>query len=199
MIPMKYNTKLFVEVWDEVNKFITDYKNSGLYDAVTTNQGTIYHNSLTDTNLSLLYYMLYAKYGNSPIANLDENQFKYKVYSIIFQYGPTWQKELDIQDKLRGLTEEQLIQGAKAIYNKAYGDAGEPSTQSLEELEFVNEQNTTNFKKNKLNAYSELLFLLKTNVSEVFLNRFKNLFKKVVAPEFPILYKTNIEEENEND
>ena len=60
------------------------------------------------------------------------------------------------------LTEEQLIQGAKAIYNKAYGDAGEPSTQSLEELEFVNEQNTTNFKKNKLNAYSELLFLLKT-------------------------------------
>lgn len=199
MIPMKYNTKLFVEVWDEVNKFINDYKNSGLYDAVTTNQVTNYHNSLTDTNLSLLYYMLYAKYGNSPIANLDENQFKYKVYSIIFQYGPTWQKELDIQDKLRGLTEDQLIQGAKAIYNKAYGDAGEPSTQTLEELEFVNEQNTTNFKKNKLNAYSELLFLLKTNVSEVFLNRFKNLFKKVVAQEFPILYATNIEEENEND
>lgn len=199
MIPMKYNTKIFTDIWDEASKFEAAYKASPLYDAVTTNGVTNYHNSLTDANITLLYYMLYARYGNSPIANLDENQFKFKVYSLIFQYGPTWQKELDIQDKLRGLNEEQLLQGAKAIYNKAYGDSGTPSTQSLQELEFVNEQNTTNYKKTKLGAYSELLYLLKTNVSEVFLNRFRPLFKKVVAPEFPILYKTNIEENDEEE
>ena len=199
MIPMKYNTKIFTDIWDEASKFVTAYKASPLYDAVTTNGVTNYHNSLTDDNINLLYYMLYARYGNNPIANLDENQFKFKVYSLIFQYGPTWQKELDIQDKLRGLQEEQLLQGAKAIYNKAFGDAGTPSTQSLEEIQFVNEQNTTNYKKTKLGAYSELLYLLKTNVSEVFLNRFRPLFKKVVAPEFPILYETNIDENDEEE
>lgn len=194
MSPMKYNTKTFTQVWDEVNKFQTDYKASGLYDYEV---GVSPHNSLTDANITLLYYMLYARYGNSPIANMDENQFKYKVFSIIFQYGPTWQKELSLQDTLRGLSEEQLIQGAKAIYNRAYGDAGAPGTQTLEEIEFVNEQNTQNFKKNKLGAYAELLSLLKTNVSDVFLNRFKVCFKKFVAPEFPILYVTEEDEDND--
>lgn len=196
---IKYNTKLFTEVWDEADKFKTDYKASGLYDAVTSNGVTNYHNSLTDANIVLLYYMLYARYGNSPISNLDENQFKYKVYSIIFQYGPKWQKELEIQDTLRGLDETQLLQGAKTIYNKAYNDATAPSTQTMEETPFINEQNVSNYKKNKLGAYAELLSLLKTNVSDVFLDRFRKLFKTVVAPEHPTLYVTDLEEENEDD
>lgn len=194
MNPMKYNTKLFTDIWGKVSDFSSDYKASGLYDYEA---GVSPHNSLTDTNITLLYYMLYARYGNSPIANFDENQFKYKVFSIIFQYGPTWQKELDLQDKLRGLSEDQLLQGAKTIYNRAFGDAGAPSTGSLTELEFINEQNTSNYKKNKLGAYAELLSLLKTNVSDVFLDRFRKLFKKFVAPEFPVLYVTDTEEEEE--
>ena len=194
MIPMKYNTKIFTDVWGKVSDFSSDYKSSGLYDYEV---GVSPHNSLTDANITLLYYMLYARYGNSPIANLDENQFKYKVFSIIFQYGPTWQKELDLQDKLRGLSEDQILQGAKTIYNRAYGDAGTPSTASLTELEYINEQNTSNYKKNKLGAYAELLSLLKTNVSDVFLDRFRKLFKKFVAPEFPVLYVTEEEEEND--
>lgn len=190
-----YDTKLFTEVWGTASDFSTDYKASGLYDYEV---GVSPHNSLTDANITLLYYMLYARYGNSPIANLDENQFKYKVFSIIFQYGPTWQKELDIQDKLRGLSEEQLLLGAKTIYNKAYNDATAPSTSSLEETPYVNEQTTANYKKNKIGAYAELLSLLKTNVSDVFLDRFKNLFTKFLFTR-PTLYVTDTEEEEEND
>lgn len=193
-----YNTKLFTEVWDSADDFKTEYKASGLYDVVTTNGVTNYHNSLTDPNIALLYYMLYARYGNSPIANMDENQFKYKVFSIIFQYGPTWQKELDLQDKLRGLSEEQLLLGAKTIYNKAYNDATAPSTSSLEETPYINEQTTANYKKNKLGAYAELLSLLKTNVTDVFLDRFKNLFSKFLFVK-PLLYETDVEEDEEND
>ena len=199
MNPIKYNTKLFTQIWDEVDKFKTDYKASGLYDAVTTNGVTNYHNSLTDTNITLLFYMLYARYGNNPIANFDENQFKYKVFSIIFEYGPTWQKELDIQDKLRGLTEDEILRGSKVIYNKAYHDATEPSTDSLEETPFINEQTSANNKKSKIGAYADLLSLLKTNVTNVFLDRFKKLFKIVVAPEHPTLFVTNLEEEDEDD
>lgn len=199
MNQIKYNTKLFTQIWDEAVKFKTDYKASGLYDAVTSNGVTNYHNSLTDDNIVLLYYMLYARYGNNPIANLDENQFKYKVYSIIFQYGPKWQKELDIQDKLRGLTEDDILRGSKVIYNKAYHDATAPSTDTLEETPYINEQTSANNKKSKIGAYADLLSLLKTNVSDVFLDRFRKCFKTVVAPDHPTLFVTDIEEDEEDD
>lgn len=182
-----YSTKLFSEIWSNPTAFSNDYKTSGLYDAVTVGGVTNYHNSLTDSNINLLYSLLYAKYGNTPIANSDPNQFKYKIYSIIFQFGPTWQKDLEIQDKLRGLTETEIIAGAKTIYNHAYNDATEPSTGTLEEINYINEQNTQNYKKSKMAAYSELVMLLHRNVTQDFINQFKVCFKRMVSfSPFPI-------------
>ena len=56
-----------------------------------------------------MYYLLYARYGNTPIANYDQTQWKYKMFSIIFQYGPTWEKRLGIQTTLRGLQVSDLV------------------------------------------------------------------------------------------
>lgn len=200
MIPM-YSTKLFTQIWDDVTKFSNDYKGSPLYDYVAATQSTPaqLNNSLTDANISKLYYLLYARYGNNPIANLDENQFKYKVYSIIFEYGPTWQKQLDIQDKLRNLSDEDIEKGQFAIYNQAYHDATAPSTNTTEELDYINNQNTSRMKKGKLNAYSDLLLLLKTDVTKSFIDRFANLFKKFLYNGRPTLYVTNIQEEGEEE
>lgn len=96
MIP-RYDTKIFTEIWDEVAEFLLDYHQVGIPATIN------------DTNATTLFYLLFAKYGNSPIANYDETQFKYKVFSIIFQYGPTWEKRLSIQETLRGLTINDLI------------------------------------------------------------------------------------------
>ena len=182
-----YSTELFNNVWNNSADFMNDYKTSGLYDAVTVGGVTNYHNSLTDANINLLFALLYAKYGNTPIANRDLNQFKYKVFSIIFQYGPTWQKDLEIQDKLRNLTEAEIIAGAKTIYNHAYNDATEPATTSLEEINYINEQNTQNYKKSKMAGYSELVMLLHRNVTSDFINQFKICFRKMVSfSPFPV-------------
>jgi hypothetical protein len=78
------------------------------------------------------------------------------MFSVIFQYGPTWEKKLDIQEKLRDLTEAEILAGAKAIYNHAFNPETTPSTASLEELNYINDQNITNYKKSKLEAYSIL-------------------------------------------
>ena len=93
----QYDTKLMTEVWSDASGFLTDYQNVGIPTTITT------------TNATTLYYLLYAKYGNTPIANYDENQWKYKVFSIIYQYGPTWEKRLDIQTTLRGLQIADLV------------------------------------------------------------------------------------------
>ena len=93
----QYDTKLMTEVWSEASAFLTDYQNAGI------------PTTISNQNATTLYYLLYAKYGNTPIANYDENQWKYKMFSIIFQYGPTWEKRLDIQTTLRGLQIADLI------------------------------------------------------------------------------------------
>lgn len=93
----QYDTKLMTEVWSQASDFLTDYKAAGI------------PTTISDQNATTLYYLLYARYGNTPIANYDENQWKYKMFSIIFQYGPTWEKRLDIQTTLRGLQISDLV------------------------------------------------------------------------------------------
>lgn len=177
MAIIKYDTMTFVEVWEQVDAFVNDYKEAKIPQ------------KLNEKEAITLYYLLYARYGNNPIANRDVNQFKYKVWSIIFQFGPAWAKRLDIQDKLRNLTEEELMTGSKAIYNKAFNPDDGPSTSALSELTKINEQSTTNYKKAKMEAYRELWELLKTDPSTWFLDKFGPLFKMFVINENPIIYE----------
>ena len=173
MLP-RYDTKLFTEIWEDKDAFLSDYNGATAVGIPST---------ISSANATVLYYLLYAKYGNNPIANLDEEQFKYKVFAIIWQYGPTWEKRISIQTALRNLSDTDIQLGAKAIYNTALNPSTAPTTSSLTELTYINQQNTTNYKKSKLEAYGILWELLKTDVTEEFLNRFKKLFKQFVRPE----------------
>lgn len=109
MIP-QYDTKLFTEIWNRVSEFIYDYQHVGIPTTIST------------SNATTLYYLLYARYANNPIANYDEEQFKYKIFSIIFQYGPTWEKKLSIQQTLRGLQLSDLIDDGS--FSELFGHQG---------------------------------------------------------------------------
>lgn len=150
MMPM-YSTKNFEDIYDSVNTFMADYGTLGL------------PKTITDQNAQILYYLLFSRYGNSPIANYDENQFKVKLQAVIWQFGPTWEKRLDIQDKLRKLTDSELSTGTmttnvstgssegtssdtgSSIKNHAY-NPGEISSQTTTlngpELNYIDQQNT---------------------------------------------------------
>ena len=58
----RYDTKLFTEIWEEVNDFCYDYQHIGIPTTISVG------------NAMTLYYLLYAKYANNPIANYDEEQ-----------------------------------------------------------------------------------------------------------------------------
>jgi len=96
MIP-QYDTKLFTEVFDDAGTFVYHYNHIGI------------PKTISDANARTIYYLLYARYGNNPIANYDENQFIYKIFSVVFQYGPTWEKRLNVQETLRGLSLADLV------------------------------------------------------------------------------------------
>lgn len=138
-----------------------------------------------------LYCLLYARYGNSHIASSDENTFRYKIWSNIFMYGPTWCKRLEVQAKIRKLSDDDLVYGSKAIQNHSYNPSTAPSTATLEELDTINEQHTTQYKKNWLDAYTYLLGVLETDVTKYFIDTFSQFFLKIVEPELPLWYVTD--------
>ena len=187
LIP-QYSTVLFTDIWDNVDDFKSDLADSPFAGCISTSN---------PDNVSIVFYLLYARYGNNPIANLDELQWKFKIFSTIFQYGPTWEKRLDLQGKIRSLTESDLLTGSKAIHNHAFNPSTAPSTSSLTELTYINDQQTSSFKKNKLDAYTQQWDMLETDVTEDFLNKFKKCFKIFVSPERPLLYVSELTEDEE--
>lgn len=181
MIPCYgYDTQTFQEIYEKVGDFLQDYDD--ICDTTSEDGGI--PKGITDANAKILYYLLYAKFGNSPIANLDVNQFKYKLFSNIFQYGPAWEKRLEIQEKLKALnlTEGDLFEGSTQIYNHAFNPSAAPTTQTNTELSYINDQNVSKHKKNIMVAYSELMALLRTDVTEDFLARFTKLFDPFAIP-----------------
>jgi hypothetical protein len=111
-----------------------------------------------------------------------------KLMSVIATYGPVWERKKSIQKSLRDLSEADLLQGAKQIYNHAFNPSTEPSTQELEELTHINDQNVSNNKKAKMEAYSILWANLHVDSTDEYLNKFKNCFSRFVGDQYPILF-----------
>lgn len=180
-----YRNRKFSDIWPAVEGFINDYNQSGLYTQ---------NNRISQASTSVIYYLLYAEYGNSTIASFDEQQFKMQVFKTIFEYGPTWEKELEVQNALRSLTAEELETGSKQIFNTALNPGTAPTT---DELDMVSQQNVTKTKRSKVESYAMLLTLLKTDVTSRFITHFKKYFLQIVLPERPLWYVTTAEEDEE--
>lgn len=176
-----YRNRKFTDIWGSVDEFLEAYNNNGI--------GT----TISDDSATTLYYLLYAKYGNSTVASSDENQFIYKVMSTIFMYGPTWEKRLEIQKALREMDLEELRESAKAIYNHSFNPSTLPSTDTLDELTTINDQNVTKHKRSKTDAYALLISLLEKDVTKEFIDKFSKLFLVIVEPELPLWYVTELE------
>lgn len=184
-----YRTRTFAEIYSvdgeiTASTFDEDWKTSPFYMDMTSG---------IDANL--VFYLLYARYGNSHIAASDENRFRYQLYSIMFQYGPTWNKQLEIQKEIQELDINAFREGSRTITNLAENPSVQPSTQDTEELEYVNSQSVNKTTRSYADAVALLNALLKTDVTEEFLDRFKKLFLTIVEPELPLWYETYPEED----
>lgn len=188
-----YRTRKFTDLYGKVDDFIADYKNENpkFENGIPV--------TISDESITTLFYLLYARYGNSHIASSDETQFRYKVFSTIFMYGPTWEKRLEIQKNLRDLDLNELRESAKTIYNHAFNPSTQPATDDTGEhiMDYINDQNVTLHRRSKTDAYALLITLLDTDVTKEFIDRFKKLFLTIVEPELPLWYITDNDIEGE--
>lgn len=185
MLP-QYNKKLFAGIFPDFASFKKCFDEE--FD-------TYAKDCIPATNLKTLYWILFARYGYNPIANLTVDVFKAKLVAITYQKGPTWVKRLDLQKSLRDLTDSDLLSGAKTIINRAQNDQSEPGTDTDEELAYINAQDVSKIKRSKLDAYSYLNDVLKNDVTEEFIDSYAKLFSKFVTPDITAIYVDEEEEE----
>jgi hypothetical protein len=113
------------------------------------------------------------------------------------QFGPAWETKLQIQSKIRSLglaDSSEIYKGSKAIYNHAFNPETAPSTTDLEEINYVNDQNVTSYKKSKLEGLAILSEVLRDDVTSSYIDKFRKLFKQFV---FPVPHAIYVEEEEE--
>lgn len=136
----------------------------------------------------LIFYLLYSRYGNDAIASSDENRFKIKLITLIWQHAPHWLKQREIQDEIRHTSIDEFMEGSKAIYNTAL-NPGTKNTNTISTggLNYINQQNTTNYLKSKPEAYALMMSLIERDITEEFLSKFASLFSPF-PPELAIYY-----------
>lgn len=184
----RFSNKRFLDVFPDAEAFKEQYKY----------YSTLFNSPITveEDQMAFIYYLLYSKYGSEYIAMSNTTRFEAKLFATLELAAPILLKELEIQKKLLTLSEEDIHSGGRAIYNHAFNPSGSPSTSALEELPFINDQNTTQYKKSPMEGYSILLSLLDDDLLENFLRKFKKLFLRVLAPTLARLYDVQELEEN---
>lgn len=136
-----------------------------------------------DDTLELIYILLYNRYGNNQIINQSVNQFKSKLMGIMWASGPKWIQRLRVQEKIASLgldNSSEIYKGSSAIYNHAQHPETAPSTDTSEELPYINDQNVTKYKKSKLEGLALLTESLADGYTDEFINKFRNLFKMFI-------------------
>lgn len=183
-----FDNVTFSDLWSTKESFIESYKEIGFPQ---TFEGGSY---VTDDDLGLIWLLLIGRFADSTIMSYNTyGAFQVRFMSRVWQYAPAWKKELDIQNKLRSMSLEDnspIFEGSKAIYNSALNPGTQPSTNTDDELNFLNQQNVTKHRRSKLEGLSLLNDLLKKDVTEVFLRRFDDLFKTIVYTGRNLEYET---------
>lgn len=183
-----FDNVTFSELWSTKESFIEAYKTVGFPQTFTGG------NYVTDDDLGLIWLLLIGRFSDSVIKSYNTyGGFQVRFMSRVWQYAPAWKKELDIQNKLRSMSLEDgspIYEGSKAIYNNALNPSTAPGTGTDSELDFINSQNVTKYKKSKLEGLAILNDLMKRDVTEQFLRRFDDLFKTIIYTGRDLLYET---------
>lgn len=188
---MKTKTRTYLklyQVWENDTEFITDCNNSVLPI------------NLTDAELSMTFALLYARHGGDCIRSLSKDQWKYKVFSVLFQKGPIWSKNLAIQNQLQQLTEDEITTGGKVITNASENPTEIPLGGTMDDsgLATINSQNVNITKRNKIISYRMYLESLE-DPTEQYMSYFEPLFSKIGIELDAYQFISEDDEEEEDD
>lgn len=188
-----FDNVTFSQLWTTADDFAEAYKETGLPQTYNNSDGTT-GTYVDDETLKLIWLLMIGRFADSTIKPYNTyGAFKIRFMSRIWQHAPAWKKELDIQNRLRSMSLDDgspIYEGSKAIYNTALNPGTQPTE---EELNYINSQNTTKYKKSKLEGLAILTDLMKNDVTETFLRRFDDFFKTIIYSGRTLYYENEVE------
>ena len=190
-----FDNVTFSDLWSSSELFIESYKETELPQTYTNSDGTT-GTYVDDETLKLIWLLMIGRFADSTIKPYNTyGAFQIRFMSRIWQHAPAWKKELDIQNKLRSMSLDDsspIYEGSRSIYNNALNPGTEPTQ---EELNYINSQSVTKYKKSKLEGLALLTELMKNDVTEKFLRRFDDFFKTIIYSGRTLLYETEGDQE----
>ena len=184
-----FRTRTFANIFPTVTDFTTWYSTCGVPDVLLS--GSDY----TKYNINAIYFLMISYYANSHIKSSDENRFKLQLMAIIYEAAPVWQRQMYLQSKILALADDDVLKGARSVTNHAMHPDTAPATSSLEELTYIDDQNTMNWVKDKAKGFAEARDYLDPDICSRFMAKFKKLFLAVLYPDRPLLYESDAEED----
>lgn len=178
-----YRTRTFGQIFPDLTTFKNFFTGCPIPNRLLT--GTPYANYTIDA----IYALLVSEFFGAHIAHSSEDWFKLRVMQIIFEYGPTWQREMVLQDKLMNATDADLRAGAYSLHNHALHPSTSPSTGTDEELTYIDDQNVNKWKKDYVRSFTDGSAALDDSATRRFINHFKKLFIKFIVPDGNIYYE----------
>lgn len=180
------NQRTFLDIWQSFDTFKADYDELNEFNVV-----------IDEAYLKKTFYLLVARYGDQAITGYrDEPRWKLMVFATIGTYAPVWEEKSKLQETIRNMSIEQFKTASKTIYNTALNPNSQPSTNSLEELNYINSQNTSNRIVSDYDAIARKWELLNDDLDKNYMDHFKGLFSKFLLTDSPLyVYENNTEEE----
>lgn len=192
MIPnyfLKPITKRFIDAFP---KFKQDAGETTLYFWETWLASPFYDSTLTEDDISKIYYHLLAEYYNSHFIYMDDLGISLNVMHIIEEYYPNCKERLKLVDDMRNLSLDEFKKSGIQIQSSGANPKVETAMDEL--IGFMDAQNA-NFQLKSTEQVLKAKFMsLYDGVMEEFVSRFKPLFVKLYNGVNSYIYQNPIDD-----
>lgn len=186
----KSNQKTFLDIYNSAETMIND---------LDTNYSILRPSNSTDDYLTLAFYLIAGKYGDTPINGYDdEARWKLRLFTIMRDGEPIWQFKNDLKEQVLNMSIDDIMKGDLSIYNTALNPNTDPSDTDTKELEYINSQNTARRTLNKSQAIALKSDMLDAfhDIDDIFLRPFEKLFSKFTLQDIPLYIYTDNNEDD---
>lgn len=183
-------TKRFIDAFPKFKR--ANEGDTGVYFWEGWIDSPFYDSSLTENDLSKIYYHLRAQYYNWHFIYMDDLGISDNVYHIIEDYYPNAKERLSLVDQLRIMSLEDFKKSGTFIDSS--GSNPKVKTQMGELIDLVDSQTASFQLKSQEQALKAKFMSLYDGIMEEFINRFKPLFVKLYNGVSDYIYQNPIEE-----
>lgn len=181
-------TKRFIDAFP---KFKADNGEDKVYFWEGWQQSPFFDESLTEDDLSKIYYHLRAQYYNWHFIYMDDLGISDNVYHVIEDFYPNTKERLSLLDQFRSMTLDEFKKSGTFI--DSAGANPKVATRMDELVSLVDSQTASFQLKSQEQAIRAKFNSLVDGIMEEFIDRFKYMFVKLYNGVSDYIYQNPIE------